>query len=51
MKYTIKQISDLSKEIAKSLDDYLDDIHTTEKNEFEKSIDILLQTLKDIEQI
>jgi hypothetical protein len=50
-KYTLKEIRDLSKEIAESLDDYRDDIDTSEKEQFEIAIDVLLQTLKDIEQI
>ena len=48
-RYSIKQILDLSKEIAESLDDYLDDIHTTEKNEFEIAIKVLIDTKTDIE--
>lgn len=47
--YSIKQILDLSKEIAKSLDDYRDDIDTSEKEQFEIAIQVLINTMIDIE--
>jgi hypothetical protein len=48
-KYSLKEISDLSREIAKDLPDYLDDIYSSEKEQFKIAIEILIQTLIDIE--
>lgn len=48
-RYSIKQILDLSKEIAKSLDDWRDDIYTSEKEQFEIAIQVLINTMIDIE--
>jgi len=50
-KYSLKQISDLSKEISKDLDHYVDNILTSDKEQFEMAIKILIETLIDLENI
>ena len=50
-KYSLKQISDLAKEIAKDLPDYYDDMYSSDKQQFEIAIEVLISTLIDIENI
>lgn len=50
-KYSLKQISDIAKEISKDLDDNLDDIYTSDKNQFDIAIQVLITTLIDMESI
>ena len=50
-KYSLKQISDIAKEIAKDLPDYLDDIYSSDKEQFEIAIELLIRTLIDLENI
>jgi hypothetical protein len=48
-KYSIKQIMDLSKEIAESLDNNFDDVYTSDKSQFKIAIRVLIDTMIDLE--
>lgn len=50
-KFSLKQISDIAKEISKDLDNNLDDIYTSDKEQFDIAIKILIDTLIDLENI
>ena len=49
-KYTLKEIRDIAKEICKSLDDNYDDVFTSDAYSFALNIQILIDTIKDIEE-
>jgi len=50
-KFSLKEISNIAKEISKDLDDNLDDIYTSDKEQFDIAIAILIMTLVDMENI
>ena len=50
-KYSLKQIVSLSKEICKSLDDNYEDIYTSDAYSFALNIQILIDTIKDMEEL
>ena len=50
-KFSLKQISNMAKEIAKDLSEDPYDIYSSDKEQFEIAIDVLLQTLIDMENI
>ena len=50
-KYSLKEIVNLSKEICKSLDDNYYYVNTSDAYSFAVNIQILIDTIKDIEEI
>ena len=50
-KYSLKEIIDLSKEICKSLDDDYYDVNTSDAYSFALNMQILIETIKDLEEI
>jgi len=50
-KYSLKEIVSLSKEICKSLDDDYYDVSTSDAYSFALNMQILIETIKDLEQI
>lgn len=50
-KYSLKQIINLSKEICESLDDDYYDVNTSDAYSFALNIQILIETIKDLEEI
>jgi hypothetical protein len=50
-KYSLKEIVDLAKEICKSLDDNYDDVYTSDASSFALNMDILIETIKDLEEL
>jgi hypothetical protein len=50
-KYSLKEIINLSKEIAKDLDDDYYDVNTSDAYSFALNMQILIETIKDIEEI
>jgi hypothetical protein len=50
-KYSLKEIVDLSKEICKSLDDNYYDVNTSDAYSFSLNMQILIDTLIDLESI
>lgn len=50
MKYTIEQIKFLMEYRSRGMDDYLDDMYTTEKNEFLHAAKVFTEWLKKMEQ-
>lgn len=49
-KYSLKEIVEISKEICKSLDDDYYDVNTSDAYSFALNIQILIDTIKDIEK-
>jgi hypothetical protein len=49
--YSIRQILNISKEIAESLDNNFDDVYTSDKQQFEIAIKTLIETIIDMETI
>lgn len=50
-KYSLKEIIDLSKEICKSLDDNYYNVETSDAYSFALNMQILIETIKDLEEI
>ena len=50
-KYSLKEIVNLSKEICKSLDDDYYDVNTSDAYSFALNMQILIETIKDLEEI
>jgi hypothetical protein len=50
-KYSLKEIVDLSKEIVKDLDDYYYNVNTSDAYSFALNMQILIETIKDLEEI
>ena len=50
-KYSLKEIINLSKEICKSLDDNYYDVQTSDAYSFALNMQILIETIKDLEEI
>lgn len=50
-KYSLKEIVDLAKEIAKDLDDDYYDVNTSDAYSFALNMQILIETIKDLEEI
>ena len=50
-KYTLKEIVNLAKEICKSLDDTYYDVNTSDAYSFALNMQILIETIKDLEEI
>lgn len=50
-KYSLKEIVNLSKEIIKDLDDTYYKVETSDAYSFALNIQILIDTIKDIEEI
>jgi hypothetical protein len=48
--FTAEQLTILAKFKAESYDDYLDDIHTTEKNEFEENVFAFINWVDSLSQ-
>ena len=49
-KYTLKEIAELSRQICESLDDNYYDVNTSDAYSFAVNIQILIDTIKDIEE-
>lgn len=50
-KYSLKEIVNLSKEIVKDLDDNYYDVNTSDAYSFALNMQILIETIKDLEEI
>lgn len=50
-KYSLKEIVDLAKEIVKDLDDDYYDVNTSDAYSFALNMQILIETIKDLEEI
>ena len=49
-KFTTEQLTVLAKFKAESYDDYLDDIHTTEKDQFEENVFAFIEWIDSLSQ-